>query len=116
MVMLGFVCGIRSTAFAKNVSSSGGISEVSISSSDIASTRFQSVRDGFFIGFPFMLHSLPQGDDPGYFSGGSFCKDHHNDPPVKGTDTDPSVLAVVFSIVFPDEHGRFEDVRRIREV
>lgn len=50
--------GIQIFAVTKNFSLSSGLSEVSISSSVIASTLAQSVRDGLFEGCPFMAFSF----------------------------------------------------------
>src|SRR5579862_9625669 len=54
-------------AFAKKSGPSSGLSERSMSSSRIASIRFQSVLDRFFVCFAFMPRSLSQGDNANCF-------------------------------------------------
>src|SRR5947199_9524328 len=83
--------GIRSRALAKNVSSNGGISDVSISSSVISLTLAQFVSEGFFKSRALMFQSLSQRDDANHIF--TFTVDNNYDEILEKTDAYPATLA-----------------------
>src|SRR5437868_4896455 len=84
-----FFSGIRSRALAKNVSSNGGISDVSISSSVISLTLAQFVSEGFFKSCALMFQSLSQRDDANHIF--TFIIDNNYDEILEKTDANPAI-------------------------
>src|SRR5690349_12601889 len=107
--------GSRSLAFAKNASSKGGISEVSIPSSVIASTFAQSVSEGFLKLLTLMFQCLSQRDN----ADGLFLRlsiDHYNHEVFEKTNTNKAVFSILLFSAQGSQHRGIEDLPRIGKI
>src|SRR5208282_5773719 len=78
-----------------------------MSSSRIASTRFQSLLDGLFIFFPLFIVRPSQRNDAdgvGYW----LCERHESGATLNRANPNPSLLAIVLARVGPDKEGTAE--------
>src|SRR5712671_1925811 len=80
-------------AFAKNSGPSFGLSEKSMSSSRIASIRFQSVLDRLFVFFPLFMMCPSQPNDSNGL-GCTLCKNDYGRSPANGADSPPTLFSV----------------------
>src|SRR5580704_3316282 len=78
-----------------------------MSSSRIASMRFQSVADGCFIFFAlFIIRPSQRNDADGI--GHWFRKHHKRDATFNRANANPSLLAIVLACIGPDKEGTAE--------
>lgn len=107
--------GKRTVAGARSSGLAAGISEVSVSSSDIARRRSQSVRDGFEECVLFMLHRLSCRNQPCDVIPG-FRVNHGDDDVIERPDADPALVPVVPPVVRKRRHRPIEHPRGILEI
>src|SRR5215210_8210843 len=110
-----FLLGIRHSALAKNSSPKGGISEVSISSSDMLSIRAQSVSEGLCKLLSLMFQRLSQRDNP-YHVFAAFGENHNHYSVPEKTNSVQTVFAISLSRIKSHPRGRFKDFPSIGEV
>src|ERR1700733_5969422 len=86
-----------------------------MSSSRIASMRFQSVLDCVFVFFPLFMICLPQRDDADYIVR-AWRECYKGDAALNRANPDPSSFAIVLTGVGTNEKKTAEHFFRLREV
>src|SRR5208282_6210829 len=86
-----------------------------MSSSRIASIRFQSVRDGIFVFFPLFMICLSKRNNANV-AGRQLNEGHHRDTPPDHSKSNPALFSVFFTYIWADKKRAMEHLLRPLEV